>query len=68
MRKVIILTVILILGACNQQDSSIKETLQKEPSTIFDTQMESLEKAQGVESSLQGMKDERDQVMQKQGA
>jgi len=67
--KILLLVLSMIfVSSCSEENSVEKANSQPQtPSSLFDTQLEALEKAENVEESLQKVTDARDEEMRKQG-
>lgn len=67
--KLFILTMIsfLFIACSSESDQNHKTEPEPQNSTLFDVQLDSLEKAKGVEQSLDDAVKEREKAMREQG-
>ena len=68
MKFVIVIMLGFLFTACaDQPDQQNKSEEKPQTSTMFDTQLDALEKAKGVEQSLEDAVKEREKAMREQG-
>ena len=58
---------VLFVACSSEQDKNYKSEPKPQNSTLFDAQLDSLEKAKGVEQSLDDAVKEREKAMREQG-
>jgi len=64
---IVVILVFLFTACMSEPDQKNKLETKPQTSTIFDAQLDSLEKAKGVEQSLEDAVKQREEAMRKQG-
>lgn len=68
MKYLTIITFVILLSSCgSEQAQAPKAEVKEKTSTMFDTQMDALDKAKGVEQSLQEFEQQRREKMEENG-